>query len=276
MDIIVNNISYHYPKSNSNVLTKVSFSVKSGMVTGLIGANGAGKSTLIKSMLGILKHEGEVIIGEKNVQQLSRENLMKDVGYLIQENSFLSSLTVFETVLLGRIHNLKFKADDKHIEKVWGILEMLGITDLAEKKFYALSGGQRRVVGLAQIFVKEPKVIILDEPTANLDIQNELEILELIRAYAVKMNVATLVILHEINMASRFCDNLILLNKGCVYKSGKPISVITKESIKEAYGVNVNIHINEEGLPMIYLVNSIRQKNYNFEREDTNGFAIKN
>ena len=247
------------------MLNNISFSAKQSEITSLIGANGAGKSTLVKSILGVLHAQGEVLLDEKNIMSFQKKDLMKKIGYLPQENSFLSSLTVFEVIMLGRMHHLHLKVDKSEVNRVWSVMKQLEIEYLAERPFFALSGGQRRVVGLAQTIVKEPKVLILDEPTANLDIQNELEVLELVRAYTKKKDVTTLLILHDLNMASRFSDQLILLNHGKVYKSGAPIDVITEESVREAYGVNVFIHVDKAGIPMIHLINSVRKKNYNFD-----------
>ena len=265
MDISVNNISFSYPKSDKQVLKNISFNAKQSEITSLIGANGAGKSTLMKSILGVLKADGQVLLGDKNINSFSRQELMRHVGYLTQENSFLSSLTVFEVIMLGRMHSLRIRVNKEEIDKVWAVMSNLGIEDLAERPFYALSGGQRRIVGLAQTIVKEPDVLILDEPTANLDIQNELEVLELIKTYTKKKNVTTLMILHDLNMASRFSDKLVLMNNNCIYSSGKPIDVITELSVREAYGVNVFIHVDKAGIPMIHLINSVGEKKYSFD-----------
>lgn len=265
MDIKVNNISFTYPKSDKRVLKNISFNANQSEVTSLIGANGAGKSTLIKSILGVLKAEGEVLLGDRNINSFNRQELMKRVGYLTQESSYMSSLTVFEVIMLGRMHSLHLRVDKDEIDKAWVIMNNLGIEELAERPFYALSGGRRRIVGLAQTIVKEPDVLILDEPTANLDIQNELEVLELIRTYTKKKNITTLLILHDLNMASRFSDKLVLMSDNSIYSSGKPIDVITELSVREAYGVNVFIHVDKAGIPMIHLINSVGEKKYNFD-----------
>lgn len=261
MDVCVKSISYKYKGQDQKVLNDVSFEAKSGQITGIIGANGVGKSTLLECILGRVNAKGEVIFGGKS--DYVANELSAYVGYLTQDNVKIKSLSVFEMVLLGRINDLGLRVDEEHIEKVYKILCAFNIERFAKRNFCELSGGQQRLVSIAQILVKEPEVLILDEPTANLDMQNALEILELIKMYTEQKNVASLIVLHDLNLACRYCDKLVLLNHGKVFKQGTPFDVVTKESIKEAYGVSIHLHLDQK-IPMIHPIYSTRNNKFNF------------
>lgn len=266
MSLSVEHLRYTYPKAAEPIVKDISFEAPDGMVTAIIGANGVGKSTLIKSMLGILKAEGTAVFNGKERSQFSHGELYKLVGYMTQENALLTSLTVLNVVLLGRLGTLNLRVQDEDIEKVVSILRLLHLEDLLERPFYALSGGQRRMVDVAQTLARDPEILIMDEPTANLDLVNELQVLELVRAYTHQKNVATLVTLHDLNMAARYADRLVLLKDGVVFRSGTPEEVITPDNIRQAYGVEVHISLDEKHIPMLHPIAPVRKTDYLFWR----------
>ena len=265
MSLRVEYLQYTYPKAKEPVIRDISFEAPDGCITVIIGANGVGKSTLIKSMLGIFKGEGDVWFDGTSRKEMSHEELHRLVGYMTQENALLTSLSVLNVVLLGRLGTLNIRVQDEDIEKAVDILRLLHLDHLVDRPFYALSGGQRRMVDVAQTLVRDPKILIMDEPTANLDLVNEMQVLELVKAYTKQKNVSTLLTLHDLNMAARYADRLVLLKDGVVYREGAPSEIITAENIREAYGVEVHVHTSSRtGTPMLLPLNPVRQTDYVF------------
>lgn len=265
MSFRAEHICYTYPKAKEPIIRDISFEAPDGCLTAIIGANGVGKSTLIKSMLGIFKAQGEVWLNDKNRREMSHQALHRLVGYMTQENALLTSLSVLNVVLLGRLSTLNLKVQGEDIEKAMQTLRLLHLEELAERPFYALSGGQRRMVDVAQTLVRDPKILIMDEPTANLDLVNELQVLELVKAYTRQKDTATLLTLHDLNMAARYADRLVLLKDGCVYREGTPAEVITEKNIREAYGVEVHVHTSSRtGTPMLLPLTAVRKTEYIF------------
>jgi len=265
MSIKVKNLQYTYPKAKSPVIKDISFEVPDGCITSIIGSNGVGKSTLIKSMIGIFKGIGDVWFNDENKNDLSHRDLYHLIGYMTQENALLSSLSVLDVVLLGRLGTLNIRVQDEDIEKAMTMMKLLHLEHLQGRPFYALSGGQRRMVDVAQTLVREPKIIIMDEPTANLDLVNELQVLELVKSYTRQKNTATLLTLHDLNLAARYSDHLVLLKDGVVFQEGTPDEVITEENIKEAYGVEVHVHISSKtGTPMVLPLTAVNKTEYIF------------
>ena len=262
----VEGLTYAYPKASENILDQVSFLAECGVVTALIGANGTGKSTLLKTMLDIYHGTGNVFFSDVNRDHMSRKERSRIVSYMAQENPLMTSLPVLDVVLLGRMETLRLKVSEEDIGQAWKVLELLHLEELAERPFYALSGGQRRMVGIAQTIVKEPQILIMDEPTANLDVQKELEVLELIRAYTKQRNIATFLTLHDLNMAARYADRLILLHDGGIYCSGEPKEGLTEQHIRETYGIYAQVQVDADGIPLIYPVSSVQKQAYCFER----------
>ena len=263
-ELQIQDLCFQYPKSSCPTLNGISFSADKGELTALIGPNGAGKTTLIKSVMGILHGTGTVSILGEQIHRNSDEIIRRDVSYLTQESGYASELSVFETVLMGKVGSLGLRVSDDVLEKVWNTLKILHMEQFAHRPCIALSGGQRKVVSIAQAIVKDPSVLILDEPTANLDMQNTLEVMELVTAYTKKMQVATLVTLHDLNTAARFADRLVLLKDGRVFSSGTPDTVLTEAALREAYGVNAEVS-TEHGIPHVHPMSSVRKTEFLFQ-----------
>ena len=210
-----------------------------------------GMSTLLKCMMGILRAEGNVILGTECRRNLAVKWTGDKVSYLTQENAVPALLTVFEVVLLGRMTSLSLKIPEEELEKVYQVLKKVKMEQLASRMFRQLSGGQRRVVSIAQAIVKEPDILIMDEPTANLDMQNQLEVLELVRTYTKERKVATLVTLHDLNMAARYADRIIILKDGKVFCQGSPAETLTEEVVRQTYKVEAEITYDRNGIPIV-------------------------
>lgn len=257
MDLRLEKVSVGY--RDRPVLKEVGFTAKAGEITAIVGANAVGKSTLLKSVVGVIPSKGEMYFGDKLSTQYTAHEHTHLIGYLMQENMQAVSLTVFEMVLLGRMNALNLRVSDDELDCVMNVLQSLDIAELAQRKFSELSGGQRRIVSIAQTIVSEPTIFILDEPTANLDMQNELEVLELIRDYTQEHHVTTLVTLHDLNLAARYADRLLLLYNGGVYSSGVPRDVLNEKTIRVAYGVEARVLVGEDGIPQISPIRSTKR-----------------
>lgn len=242
----VKNVSFSY--ESEPVLKNVSFSAYPGEITVIIGPNGAGKSTLLKLLANILvPKSGKILFDDIDIREMDREEIVKIVSYCPQENVIPGILTVYETILMGRIPYLSLRVSRKNLEVTERIIKELGLEKFSKKYTNQLSGGERQLVLIAQALVREPKVLLLDEPVSNLDIRNQLEILELIKNITKRKNITTILILHDLNLAARFADKIVILNNGKVYKYGEPEEVLTPDTIKEVYKVEA-IVTNNNGL----------------------------
>ena len=229
------------------------------MVTAVIGPNAAGKSTLLKCLSGILKPEGSILLDGKDLKEYKSDDLLQAVSYLPQDSSSNAALTVFEAVLLGRLNSLSWTVTDEDLSLTLDALEKLGIEGLAKRPLNELSGGQKQMVSIAQSIVRKPAVLLMDEPTNSLDLQHQLELFDLIRTITKDTNMTTVVALHDLNLAARYGDRIVLLNYGMVEATGSPESVITEEMIRNVYGVNARVTIDNEGIPQIIPINSVRR-----------------
>lgn len=250
MKIRLDNIRFSYNKGNP-VLEGVSFEVEPGKCTALIGPNASGKSTLLKCLVRILRPDGNIYLDEKKHTELKRTEIVKQIGFLPQENSSRALITVYEMVLLGRLQSLTWKVSPRDHQITEGVMNEIGIAHLAARYLNELSGGQRQLVSFAQTLTREPSVLLLDEPTNSLDLQHELELLETVKAIAEKKGITTLITLHDLNMAARFADRLIVLKDGKVFANGKPENVLTKGLIETVYGVNAKI-LKEDGFIQVF------------------------
>ncbi len=242
----------HY--GQKTVLEDINFIAKSGEITIVIGPNGAGKTTLLKMLAGIVRPSfGEVYFDGKRLSEMSRNDISKIVSYLPQENVIPGILTVFEVVLLGRIPYLTWKIGKRDLDITRSILQELGIEHHAKRFANQLSGGERQVVLVAQALVREPQILLLDEPVSNLDIKNQLEILDLIKRITKERGVTTILVLHDLNLAARYADKLLVLNSGKIFAEGEPKDVLREDIISAVYGIEAEIKIEDKRIQVIPL-----------------------
>ncbi|RJS83904.1 ABC transporter ATP-binding protein [Candidatus Bathyarchaeota archaeon] len=248
MKLEIRGVNFSY--DSRPVLEDVTMSVDEGNVVSLVGPNGSGKTTLLKCINKILKpKKGVVLVEEKDVREMKLKELAKLLGYVPQISVSSFPSTVFDTVLLGRRPYINWSVSPKDREIASQTLALMGIEDLALRHLNELSGGERQKVIIARALAQEPQVILLDEPTSNLDIKHQLEVLGIIRSVVKKKRIAALIAIHDLNLASRFSDKIILLHKGKIYDAGEPAKVLTQENIRIVYGVEVEI--NNSGTPYI-------------------------
>ena len=262
MKLEIKGLTFAYNASNP-VLKGIYMQASPGEVTALLGPNAVGKSTLLKCIAGILRPEGCILLDGREMRQFKKKDIAKKVSYLPQESLSRALLTAFEAVLLGRLQTLSWRVGEDDLNVILKVLEDLGIDDLAKRFLDELSSGQKQMVSIAQALVREPRVLLLDEPISSLDLQHEIETLDLIREIGAERKITTVIALHDLNLAARYAHELIILKDGEVYASGKPLDVLTPEMVRSVYGVNARISTDDGILqitPLSSVRNAVRQK----------------
>jgi iron complex transport system ATP-binding protein len=193
-------------------------------------------------MDGLLKpQKGNIIVDDMSIINMKREEISKKIGYVPQSSTSLFMLKVFDMVLLGRRPHTTWRSSDKDKKKVLNALRLLNIEHLAMKNFNELSGGQRQKVIIARAIVQETDVLLLDEATSNLDIRHQLEVMSIIRKLVDDLGISVAMIVHDLNIAARFSDKIIIMNEGKIVACGTPEEVLTEENISSVYGVEICI-----------------------------------
>ncbi|MDO5852565.1 MAG: ABC transporter ATP-binding protein [Thermoplasmata archaeon] len=254
MDIKIDGVTFSYKGAeDSPVLRGITVDLGGSQVVSILGPNGVGKSTLIHCINKILEPvEGTVFLDGLDVSEYSLKEMARQVGYVPYSSSDSFPLTVVDTVLLGRHPHSGWKTTDEDLEAVYDVLEKLDIQDLAMRYFNELSAGQHQKVMLARGLVQKPKVLLLDEPTSNLDIKHQLGISRTLRQLSHSEGIMVIMISHDLNIAARYSDNVILMHEGRIHSAGTPGEVLTVENILEVYGVKSRI-IDDNGRPYIIL-----------------------
>ena len=237
--IQVKNISYHY-KGGPELLKNVSFDMEEGSVLAILGNNGVGKSTLLKCFNHILTPDaGQVLLEGENLLAMSSREVAKRVAFVSQSVPD-TQMTVHDVVMLGRRPYMKWGfTEDDHVI-VHNAMDRLGVGAMRGRFLNQLSGGEKQKVMLARAMAQQPKLMLLDEPTSALDIQNQYQVLRIVRDICRTDGLAAVVVIHDLNLALRFCDRFLLLKDGQVYRHGDR-SILDSEALKEVYGVNAKI-----------------------------------
>lgn len=234
------NLSFSY--NTRSIFSDVNLELKAGQVSTFIGPNGAGKSTLIRCLCHLYRPAtGFVYLGEQELSLLPPQKRARIMGYVPQHEKETFSISVYEAVLLGRRPHIEWRVREKDLQVVQEVLETLQITDFADRNLSTLSGGERQKVAIARALAQEPSVLLLDEPTSSLDLCHQLEILELVRNLAHQKGLTVLMILHDLNLAARYSDQVFLIWNQGIYTSGSPAEVLTPKHIREVYGVEVEV-----------------------------------
>ena len=212
-----------------------------GLVS-ILGPNGVGKSTLMYTINKILEPtEGRVLIDGEDVEEMPFKDIAKKVAYVPQSSGETFAMTVMDTVLMGRYPHSGYTVTKEDLEIAADCLMKVHMGDYAMSMFNELSAGQHQRVMVARGLAQEPELLMLDEPTSNLDIYHQISTMRLLRDIAHRRGIIVLVICHDLNVASRFSDRMIMFSQGRIYADGTPEEVITPETIHNVYRVNADV-----------------------------------
>ncbi len=243
------------------ILKDISFSVAPGEFVSVIGPNGCGKTTLIKTILrSILPETGTIHIQGQEVKTLSNKDLARHLAVVMQTID-PAAMTVMDYVLLGRLpffERYQFFESQKDLAIAQRYMEMTGIADLSHAKINEISGGERQLAAIARALTQEPSLLVLDEPTAHLDITHQVRVLNLVNTLKAQLSLTILMVLHDLNLAAEYSDRLVLMdkNQGKIFKAGTPEEVLTQESIQAVYQTRVEVRPNPiSQKPWVFLIN---------------------
>ncbi|WP_127522458.1 ABC transporter ATP-binding protein [Mesorhizobium sp. Z1-4] len=243
------NVSYGSRQVLHDVSTRV---LEPGSFIGLIGPNAAGKSTLFKALAGLIRpRAGTMELNGKSLDALPRAERARQVVYMPQAYGCNAALTVFESVLLALKQKGGWRVGAEQVERVSGALHKLALANLADRPIGALSGGQAQMVAVAQSLVRAPNLMLLDEPTSALDLHHQLSILTRIHDAARDGGMVVIAALHDLNLAAKFCNRLVLLRDGRVVAEGPTREVLALPAIGETYRVETSLETSRSGNPYV-------------------------
>ena len=240
MKLVVNRLSFSY--NSIAALKNVKLELCLNEVLSIVGPNGSGKTTLLKCIDRILKpSQGAVLVDGRDVANIGLGELSKIIGYVPQSSTSTFPFTVFDMVLMGRKPYIQWSVGERDKEIVAEILTFLGISKLAARYFNELSGGEQQKVIVARALAQQPQILLLDEPTSNLDIKHQLEVLNIVKDLTRSRQLSVIMAMHDLNLASRFSDKMIMLKHGSIFAVGTSKSVLTEENIESVYGVKSHV-----------------------------------
>ena len=244
-DISIENASFSYGLGEENLLDKINLNIEKGKFIGILGPNGCGKSTLLKVILKYLNpKEGIIKIENKELKEYTQSELAEILSFVPQKSSLTMPLTVEDVVYMGRVPYMKNKwtgFDREDREKVEKIMQMLKIDQFKNRVIFSLSGGEFQRVLLARALVQNTNIMLLDEPTSALDMNYALEIMKLTSYFVKNENLTAVMVLHDLNLASMYCDSIILLKEGKIAYEGTPKELFKPEILEEIYGFNCEV-----------------------------------
>jgi iron complex transport system ATP-binding protein len=243
MKVKTRNLSWRVGKRK--IVERINLEIGSDDMVGLVGPNGSGKSSFLRLIYKYYQpFGGSVFVGRKDVSLLSQKEVARKLAVVPQERGALQGITVYDLVAMGRTpHKGLFDSDTEEDHKIiLKALRKVKLLNEVDRSFDTLSGGERQRVLIALALAQETKVLVLDEPTNHLDPLHQLQIMEIIK----ELKRTTIVAMHDLNLASRYCDKIVLLDEGEIVVVGEPEKVLTKKNIREVYGVNVDIDIDRK------------------------------
>ncbi|CAI8309019.1 MAG: Fe(3+) dicitrate transport ATP-binding protein FecE [Marine Group II euryarchaeote MED-G33] len=238
----VENLNFSW--GENHVLKDACFSIGSNQIVAILGINGAGKSTLLKCINKILNpSSGEIYLTGNDVKNYNLAQLATKVSYVPQSVMTSFSMDVFDVVLLGRRPHLTWRISDKDRDLVSETLRYLGLEDFAFRRFDQLSGGERQRVIIAKAIAQDPSLILMDEPTSDLDLKNQIEVMKRMKEIVSDKDQSrsALIAIHDINIAARYADRILLLHEGKIIADGTPSDVLTEQNIAQVFGVTSSV-----------------------------------
>ena len=244
-DISIENTTFSYGLSEENLLDGINLNIEKGKFIGILGPNGCGKSTLLKVILKYLNpKEGIIKIENKELKEYTQSELAEILSFVPQKSSLTMPLTVEDVVYMGRVPYIKNKwtgFDREDREKVEKIMQMLKIDKFKNRVIFSLSGGEFQRVLLARALAQNTNIMLLDEPTSALDMNYALEIMRLTSYFVQNESLTAVMVLHDLNLASMYCDSIILLKNGKIAYEGTPKELFRPEILEEIYGFNCEV-----------------------------------
>ena len=247
MRLKIDRVQFYYEARK--VLDEISFEAGEGEFIGLIGPNGSGKTTLLKIIDGILRPKvGSVYLDCKRISELDPKELARELAMVPQTADLSFDLKVFDVVMMGRYPYLGKLSLEREVdeEKVRFWMRLTNTLHLAERSIKEVSGGERQRVLIARALAQEPRVLLLDEPTSNLDVCYQIEIMNLLKELVEKLGLTIICAIHDLNLAARYSDKIILINGGKIKGIGRPIEVLTKENLRDVFKIEAKIEFDQD------------------------------
>ena len=243
--------------NGSRIIENFNLEVPAASVLGLIGPNGSGKTTILRALAGLLKpFYGSVFLEERDIWTIPSRVRAQQIGWVPQRERLAWALTVEEVVSLGRAPHrgwlLPFSAEDRQV--IDRVLHLTELSELRDRNMDKLSGGEFQRVLIARALAQEPRVLLLDEPIANLDVHHQMQVMDFVRELVAGQGITTVVAIHDLTSAARYCDRLILLDKGRQVCAGKPDEVLQSDFIAQVFKVESCLYRD----PWDYLALSVR------------------
>lgn len=237
MTLSFHGISLSY--GTNQVLYDLSFEFQDAEIVAIVGPNGSGKSSLVRCLNKLVTPQsGEVIVGGEKVYGMHAREVAKIFGYVPQNFQDTFPATVIDTILMGRKPYATWRSGKSDIMKVTEVMKLLHLEQFALRYHSELSGGQRQKVMIARAFAQESKVLLFDEPTSQLDIKHQLEIMDLVKETVRMKKILAILVVHDLNLASRYADRIIMLKDGRIHAVGDPKNVLTEDNIRAVYDVD--------------------------------------
>jgi len=264
--IKIDNITCKYggKRDDKTILEGLSLDIHAAEIIGIIGPNGSGKSTLLKAIAAQLAlAAGSISINDQPLYKWKPKQLAKQLAFVPQDNPMTFAYTVWEIVMMGRYPHLDFleSEDEKDREIVRSSMELTNTWELRNRDIQALSGGERQRVVLARALTQKPKILLLDEPITALDVQHQVEILNIIKQLSEQQQVTVICVLHDLNLAARYCERLALIHNRTIHALGSPQQVLTEEHIASVYNCNPFVMTNPlTGMPEVTVFSNADDK----------------
>jgi iron complex transport system ATP-binding protein len=246
-EVVIKDVDFGYSEDHI-VLHDINLVIDEPGLYCIIGPNGVGKSTMVKCVSKIVTPlKGQVLLDGEDVAKMKHKDVAKKVGFVPAFSQDAFSMSVINTILIGRYNHQKWGSREKDLEMVYKTMKLLHIENLGMRNYNALSAGQHQKVSIARGLVQEPAILILDEPTANLDVKYQVYVMEMLRAIAVERQMIIMTICHDLNITSKYAHKVIMLARpGKIHAVGAPEDVLTEDNIREVYGINCRIFTDEE------------------------------